>query len=429
MKKTKQGVLHIGRPRIEHVDGMARVVASVVHGPIPDVEGTGGDVWFAVKEDYGPYLCHERGDAFVVGMLFYAMRLGLDIVSDAPVSEEILFKLRTYFIPSIAKNCEEMYPCAIEAEPGRDPLPNAGAVGTGISCGVDSLHAVLQQTNSPCPGLNLTHLVLNNVGAYAPRSRQFLWQREHGRAFAKEYGVPFVETDSNICQVFVFNCRWFHFTNTYMNAFAALCLQKLWGTFTIASGGWTFAFFTLSKILEEDSAVYDLLFLHAISTRRLQFLSGGGAETRYEKTLALADWPPARKWLHVCTDDSGPNCNVCVKCVRTLTTLDALGKLDAFKDVFDIAYYRANRPFYLKAAYYEWLRNGTVAMLDQTVAALRRDLTWRIKLPVWYTCLREKMRRCAALKKVYRWLVPSRPSDGSRARKESFGSLPARQRQ
>lgn len=278
MKRTRQGVLHIGRPRIEHVDGMARVVAAVVHEPIPGVDGTGGDVWFAVKEEYGRYLCHERSDAFVVGMLFYSMRLGLDIACEAPVSEEILFKLRTYFIPSISKNCEEMYPCAIEAKPAGEPLPNAGAVGTGISCGVDSLHAVFQQTGSPSKGMNLTHLVLNNVGAYKPRSKQFIWQREHGRAFAKAYGLPFVETDSNICRTFVFNCRWFHFTNTYMNAFSALCLQKLWGTFTIASGGWSFAFFSLSKILVDDSAVYDLLFLHAISTRRLQFLSGGGGD-------------------------------------------------------------------------------------------------------------------------------------------------------
>ena len=34
------------------------------------------------------------------------------------------------------------------------------------------------------------------------------------------------------------------------------------------------------------------------------------------------------------------NCSVCPKCVRTLLTLDILGKLDAFSGVFDIDRYR-----------------------------------------------------------------------------------------
>lgn len=94
--------------------------------------------------------------------------------------------------------------------------------------------------------------------------------------------------------------------------------------------------------------------------------------------------------------------------------------------MFDVAYYRANRPFYLKAAYWEYFRNGTVAMLDQTVAALRRDMTWRIKLPVWYACFRQRLSRCAVLKRAYHLVVPSKAADDSCARKENFGSLPTK---
>lgn len=240
MKRTKQGTLHIGQPRIEQADGKVRLVASVTHEPIPGVEGTGGDMWFAVAEEYGKYLCFERSDAFVIGMLYYCMRLGLDIVCDAPISEEILFKLRTYYIPALSKNCKVVYPCSVEAMPERGPLQTVGAVGTGISCGVDSLHALYEQTNSPCQGMNVTHLVLNNVGAYKEGSAQFAWQLNHAQAFAREYGYQLVETDSNYTDVFPLNHKWLHWTNTYANAFCVLSLQKLWGKFTLASAGWGF---------------------------------------------------------------------------------------------------------------------------------------------------------------------------------------------
>lgn len=422
---TCNGRLVIGRPRVENaVNGKVRLVASVTHAPICGVAGTGGAMWFSVKEEYADCLCRERGDAFVVGMLFYAMRLGLDIVSEAPISEEILFKLRTYFIPAIANNCEEMYHCSIDAEADLDPLPNMGVVGTGISCGIDSLQALYQQTNSPCKGMNVTHLVLNNAGAYKEGSQQYSWQLEHGRKFAEEYGYKFVETDSNYHEVFPLNHKWLHWTNTYANAFCALCMQKLWGRFTIASSGDSFAAFTLSRILDYDSAVYDLLFHHAISTKWLQFYSGGGAETRFVKTAMLADWEPAMKYLHVCTDDTGPNCNVCAKCIRTMTMLDAIGKLDNFRRVFDVDYYRANRSFYLKAIYWEHFMQGKRAMLSETIDALGMDISLSMKAAVWYAALRKRMSSCTMLSRIYHGMF--RSSCGGGARRENFGTLPER---
>ena len=425
MKRTKQATLHIGKPRVEKFGDKMRVVASVTHEAIPGINGTGGDMWFAVSEPHGQYLCYERSDAFVVGMLFYCMRLGLDIECEAPVSEEILFNLRTYFVPSISRNCAEMYACNILAEPAMDPLANAGAVGTGISCGVDSLHALYQQTNSPCKGMNVTHLVLNNAGAYKEGSSQYSWQLNHGREFAREYGYEFVETDSNYHELFPLNHKWLHWTNTYANAFCALCLQKLWGKFTIASAGDSFAIFTLSKILEYDSATYDLLFLNVISTRWMRFYSGGGAETRYYKTLAIAEYEPAKKYLHVCTDDSGPNCNVCAKCIRTMVTLDAIGKLDEFDKVFDVNYYRANRKFYLKAVYWAYFTQGTGALLDETYNALKKDYSLGMKAAVWYAAFRKRLSSMKLLASIYHSITP-RMKSGDSARKENFGALPLR---
>lgn len=423
MKRTRQGTLHIGRPRIDRADGKVRLVASVTHEPIPGVEGAGGDMWFAVTEEYGQYLCYERCDAFVIGMLFYCMRLGLDIVCDSPMSEEILYNVRTYLIPSLAKQCDEMYPCRIEAVSDSSPLPNAHAVGAGISCGIDSLHVLSRHSDCEYASMKLTHLVLNNVGAYKEGSSQFVWQLDHARAFCRDTGFKLVETDSNYVEVFYLNHKWFKWTNTYANAFCALALQKLWGTFYIGSHGLDFSYFTLKLITKDDSAFYDLLFLNVISSRWLRFHSEGGAMSRYEKTIDVAGYPPAWKHLHVCTKDDGPNCNVCEKCIRTLLTLDAIDALDKFSGVFNIRYYRENRAFYLKWLHFICIHKGNSSYLNEVHEKLSDQITPMMRLVVRLDLLRRNLAKIAWLKKFYRALFKSASSSGL-AKKEHFGSLP-----
>ena len=52
-------------------------------------------IWFKVDEIFGQYLCYERGDAYLIAVLNYAMRNGHDIVSDAPITE--VFSSYYYF--------------------------------------------------------------------------------------------------------------------------------------------------------------------------------------------------------------------------------------------------------------------------------------------------------------------------------------------
>ena len=48
----------------------------------PPIEWQSEDsgLWFAVPVEYKDYLCYERGDSFVVAMLWYAMITGSDII-------------------------------------------------------------------------------------------------------------------------------------------------------------------------------------------------------------------------------------------------------------------------------------------------------------------------------------------------------------
>ena len=74
----------------------------------------------------------------------------------------------------------------------------------------------------------------------------------------------------------------------------------------------------------------------------LDLLDDGNLYDRSMKTRLVADYAPAAKYLNVCYghDTLDTNCSVCPKCVRTLLTLDILGKLEEFGGVFDLARYR-----------------------------------------------------------------------------------------
>ena len=56
-------------------------------------EENNAGLWFSVDEEYASYLWSESADAFVCAMLWYAMVTGSDIVSEGPVSEQMLFSV------------------------------------------------------------------------------------------------------------------------------------------------------------------------------------------------------------------------------------------------------------------------------------------------------------------------------------------------
>ena len=102
--------LRIHQPRIERLDkNDVRLVSCIEH------DSTCNEVWFSVPECYSEYLCYERSDAFLIGMLNWAMRTGDDIECEAPVSEELLFQIREHLIPSLAKYDKTLRWIAIKA--------------------------------------------------------------------------------------------------------------------------------------------------------------------------------------------------------------------------------------------------------------------------------------------------------------------------
>lgn len=303
-------------------------------------------IWFKVDKKYEQYLCYERSDAFVIAVLNFAMRNRHDIICDAPISEDLYYNIDKYLIDAISSYNPLFYRTKIEANIATDTLPCAGAVGTGISCGIDSLHVLACQTNLRFKKHNVTHLTFNNVGSHGEGSHaKKLYQERLAlpKRFAEEYGFEFVASDSNLMDVISQD----HFkSHTYSSMFAVYCLQKLYSIYYYASAGYRYHEFTLIDKETNCSGSYEMLSLPLLSTKNLRIYSEGEGMSRLTKLKDVVNYRPSYKYLNVCLKTSA-NCGVCEKCVRTLLEIDALGKLEKYKDVFDVEYYKQHKQWYL----------------------------------------------------------------------------------
>lgn len=318
-----------------------------------DIDKGKKKVWFEVPEEYKKYLCDDRVDAIVIGILNFAMKNNHNITSDSYITEELLYKLNNYLIPSLSKY-SHLQNIKIDIKT-KKTIKNFGGVGTGCSCGIDSMHAILNNMNNKETQYKLTHLCINNVGAFNEcynesgidkvRSKRI----EMSKKFAKEVNLPIIITDSNISDEII---QSHSYTHTYSSIFAVLCLQKLWKTYYYGSSGEDFSSFSIENNDEKDCSKYELLSLQCFSTNNLVIYSDGGAKNRLEKTESICKEKIVTKYLHICTKKEY-NCGVCPKCMRTLLSLYALNvNLDEYKKIFDIDYFNKN-----KNEYFEWIYN------------------------------------------------------------------------
>ena len=334
-------MIKIGRPQVKSDALTATLFTNIT------IDDNCQEVWFKVDKKYEEYLCYERGDAYVIAVLNYAMRNHHDIESEAPLSEDLYYNIDKYLVDAIAQYNKDFYRPQIKAEVASEPLPCAGAVATGISCGVDSLHALANQTALKFKKHNITHLTFNNVGSHGEgkyAENLYKLRLERPRSFAKDYGFEFVASDSNLQNVVEQN----HYkTHTYSSMFAVYCLQKLYSVYYYASAGYKYDEFTLEDISTICCGSYEMLSLPLLSTHNLRVYSEGEGMSRMTKLSAVVKYSPSYKYLNVCLSD-GDNCGKCEKCVRTLLGIDALGALDNYKEVFDIDYYRNHKKWYLQ---------------------------------------------------------------------------------
>lgn len=304
------------------------------------IEGLETDnvLWFEADKKWGPYMTPERSDAFVVGLLWPALRKGEDITVIGAMSEKLYYSLNNQLIPMLIQIFKKRKYKRIQVHCENldsTRLKNEKAVGTGLSCGIDSLHAIAMHQSELTPlHYQITHLTNFNVGSNHLAGSGGLMQRKFkGRSkiaaeCSKELGKPLIIVDSNLSDVMKMD---FIATHTFRNVSALLVFQKLFHVYYYASG----MQITNHLKLTGEVATYDLLSLPLCSTENITFYSAGSNYSRVEKTKMVSEMDVSYRYLNVCVHHVH-NCGKCIKCKRTLLTLDILGVLDKYENVFNL---------------------------------------------------------------------------------------------
>lgn len=332
-----RNILHISKPQIESVSDDAITLVKVV---IEEQGMESKQLWYKVPRHFSIYITTEVSDAFVVAFLLYAMKRGLDIKCESPVSGRLLVMLNKYLIPFISQINKEMILIEIMAN-SYDGRFEGQHCGTGISCGVDSLSTVIQHgLEENENGYKIDTLTLLNTGYYGygeASSKQYSTYIGRSELFCKDFGFHFMTVDSNVSTITDYN---FLSAHTYLTCSTLLLFQKYFRVYYYASGYPVFDF----KPTFKDSAFYDIYLLHCISTESLTFISSCCTLTRVNKTKIIVNHPEVFRRLYVCfSGNSACNCSQCEKCVRTMLALDALGMREKIGEAFNPKLYEKYR--------------------------------------------------------------------------------------
>jgi len=335
-------VIYINSPEIERRDDNTRLASSIKVGEQTKI------LWYEVPSRFEQYLVVENLDAFLVGMLFYALKEGEDVQLNGTVSARLYYNINHYVIPALCLANHNLIPIKIHCRDLNEKDLNVGnTAGTGLSCGVDSFATYYDHFEEE-GSYKIQYFAFFNVGSHGSGGDKtnllFNKRFEKAKKFADHIGKEIIKINSNLSELLEMK---FQSTNTLRNVSCVLVLQKLFKNYYIASKN-RFDYFELHAYDTQD---YDALILNLLSTESTMLHSAVAQLTRVDRTQLIAKYPETYNFLDVCTSSKkyrkGVNCSQCNKCLRTALTLDLLDRLDAYENVFHIEKYKKLKNSYI----------------------------------------------------------------------------------
>ncbi len=312
-------------------------------------------MWFAVEDKNEDMLTDDVYDAFVLVPLYLGMHYHQDVHIKGNISPRLYHNI-IHYLMTIFDNfsfCTKKVNFTVDgfkvAKKSSKQL-----IGTGITCGVDSLTTIYDNyIETKDENFKINSLFLANCGTHGDfenKKTKTIWldRVKLNQKAADELGIPTYLIDSNL---HAFTREVGMQRVGYLSIYSCiLCLQKYIKRYVTASGS-SYDDGSKFSLVERDidmAAYAETYMPHLISTEGFELVIDGCQYTRAEKTEKISDWKIAHKYLNVCIKplEHGYNCSNCNKCMRTLLALEAMGKLEEFKDVFDLDVYNKNKKYY-----------------------------------------------------------------------------------
>ena len=259
-------MIHIGELYLERTPEQTRLCADISMGD------RGTTLWFGVAPEQESYLCTVRSDAFVLALLPTAMRRGLDLCCETPMSERLHYQLEHYLVPTLADAGTVYRRVCIHAPLTDTPVENMHAVGTRFS-GIEDIQSAVTAhgKDSEFP---LTHLLLFSptILGETPLPDRSGKPCSNIQTFAEQIGLELVVLVSNISEILSEQPAHVCSFRVFAGIFA---LQNLLSIF----------FFPLTCNIASFSLdacrceAYDLLTIHCTQTETLSVYPTGSAQT------------------------------------------------------------------------------------------------------------------------------------------------------
>lgn len=346
-------MIKIKKPKVVRLGGNSRLTSRV------DIDGIAYDLWYEVDTRYESALCSEKADAFVVGLLLYAIKNNHDIESEAPLTEDLKDSIENEFLEAICQKDKDAHRVKISCPVIAPNWKNNVVRATGISCGVDCLYTICRRFIRNNKFSSKDYLVINNLHgecndeSTAAKSERFRYLVKKARAFSEASGIDLIIGDTNFNSSDIPGLSFERYA-TFGNLFCCLCLQSMLTHYYVASAGSVdeFGYYLKQGVFRTNVENLDLLTTSCLSSSAMRIVVDGLA-ARNEKVRYLAAEPLAWKHLDVChvhADGQVRNgTNDCPKCMRTVLELMELGPtvLDRFSEVFDVRYVKTHKGEYL----------------------------------------------------------------------------------
>ena len=307
-------------------------------------------LYYEIDKKYNHMFADDSYDAFVLVPLWLAMYHKQNLHIRGKISKKLFQNIKWYIQKIWCDYWDVFSPVNLIVDGFTSPLKERGKiVGAGISCGVDSLSTIYDHfIREDDPDYKINALFYFDCGIFGTFGDEMskditLTRSIPGRNVATELGLPYYYLKSNL---HAFRKQDDLVRFNYIAVYScALSLSNDVGRYYVSN---TTNYEEIKKFRDsfhnDDMAEFcESYLVPLIQNERVDLIIDGCQYRRVDKLRNIVDWDITKKYLNVCwryTPD-GSNCTLCPKCLRTLLPLEIMGKLDDYKNVFDLEKYQA----------------------------------------------------------------------------------------